>query len=107
MEGWVQIGKRRINLNHARQIERRDDGSVTVIFPTGAANLPDTIVLEGDEADGVWRHSRARPIVSTQHPGEAEVQEEPWIVVKDPAAPAPADDTPAVAAPQPQAAVTA
>ena len=104
MDGWVQIGQRRINLNQAREIDRSDDGTVIVTFPGHDGEAPLKMIFKGDEADGVWRLSRARPIMTmtkVDHLLDA-LPETPWTVLRDiPPAPALQDSHPGTTATPP------
>lgn len=83
MDGWVQIGKRRINLNLAREIDQFEDGSVIVTFPATGNEPTLKLKFEGDEAEGVWRHSRARPVVVVKAGEILDAMETPWTVLGD------------------------
>ncbi|HXE52196.1 MAG TPA: hypothetical protein VN541_04240 [Tepidisphaeraceae bacterium] len=107
MDGWVQIGQRRINLNQAREIDRAEDGTVVVTFPGQDGEVPVKMIFKGDEADGVWRLSRARPIMTmgkVEHLLD-ELPETPWTVLRDipmpPALESPHPGTAAAAFPAP------
>lgn len=95
MDGWVQIGQRRINLNQAREIDRSEDGTVIVTFPGHDGEAPLKMIFRGDEADGIWRLSRARPIVTVgkvEHLLD-ELPDTPWTVLRDIPAPAALQDS--------------